>query len=259
VRAAFRETTPPSHLAEIVRAFWYQGPSSSVARRPVVPDGCLDVIVEVTSEREMSALIFGPTSALEVVTLEHGVTYAGVRFQPWVGAPLVGRKGAELVGRVEDASELVPSLYARLADADPDTLIDALAKVATDLANVLHWNGAQRLVRETYGLLEDPDSLASVVDIARALGVSERTLRRAFDAVTGSGPKTAMRIARLQRSLRLLSDGGRAADIATECGFADQAHLTNELRVLAGVTPALVFRRSAGVADICKTAAPAKA
>lgn len=160
------------------------------------------------------------------------------------GAPVVGRKGPELVGRVEDAAAILPSPRARVGVAEPEALFALLATVATDLANRLHCGGALRLVREAHALVAARPGSASVAVVARTLGVSPRTLRRAFEAVTGSGPKTALRIVRLQRALRLLRGGHRAADVALDCGFADQAHLTNELRTLAGVTPAQVSRRS---------------
>jgi AraC-like DNA-binding protein len=75
--------------------------------------------------------------------------------------------------------------------------------------------------------------------LARRLGLSERTLRRRCETAFGYGPKTLARILRFQRFLRLLrhSDKPRLAALAAASGFADQAHLTREVRDLSGLTP----------------------
>jgi AraC-like DNA-binding protein len=73
--------------------------------------------------------------------------------------------------------------------------------------------------------------------LADASGIGERQLRRRFAAAVGYGPKTFARIARFQRALALLRAGEPAAGAAYAAGYADQAHMTREMRALAGRTP----------------------
>ena len=75
--------------------------------------------------------------------------------------------------------------------------------------------------------------------LAGELALSERTLRRRFDAAFGYGPKKLDRILRFQRFLKLLrgARNGSTADLAIEAGYADQAHLGRESRRLAVTTP----------------------
>ena len=42
---------------------------------------------------------------------------------------------------------------------------------------------------------------------------------------------------RFQRALRRSVTGARLADVAYDCGFADQPHLNREFRALGGGTP----------------------
>ena len=66
-------------------------------------------------------------------------------------------------------------------------------------------------------------------------GWSERTLRRRCRSAFGYGPKTLERILRFQSFLRLLSSGRAPLSVlAIEAGYADQAHLTREVRRLSG-------------------------
>lgn len=91
-----------------------------------------------------------------------------------------------------------------------------------------------------------------VAGVAAALGVSSRHLHRRFCAAVGYGPKLFRRVLRLQRLLAAASGkveirplGALAADL----GYADQAHLCRDVRVLAGHAPRdLVGRRASTLA-----------
>jgi AraC-like DNA-binding protein len=80
---------------------------------------------------------------------------------------------------------------------------------------------------------------ANVNAVARDIGVSERHLRRVFREAIGVSPKTFTRLARFHRALRAAREDGRAswASIAAATGYYDQAHLIDEFRAIAGVTP----------------------
>ena len=75
--------------------------------------------------------------------------------------------------------------------------------------------------------------------LARSLDVSERPLHRDILDEAGVSPKLLARVLRFQRAVSLLRANAGAAlcDVALECGYADQAHLSREVRELAGVSP----------------------
>ena len=60
-------------------------------------------------------------------------------------------------------------------------------------------------------------------------------MRRRSLAAFGYGPKTLQRVLRFQRALGLARSGMALADVAQAAGYADQPHLANEVRVLAGM------------------------
>jgi AraC-like DNA-binding protein len=96
-------------------------------------------------------------------------------------------------------------------------------------------------------ITEPGTSLDAVADRA---GLSDRQLRRRFEAAIGYGPKTFQRIMRfrqwLDRAQALPHDQRRLVDLAAEAGYADQAHLTREVTRLAGHPPtALLAETSA--------------
>ena len=50
-------------------------------------------------------------------------------------------------------------------------------------------------------------------------------------------PKALSRIVRLQSALKLVRQGRALTDVALECGFYDQAHLTRDFREIAAMSP----------------------
>ncbi|MFC5994727.1 helix-turn-helix domain-containing protein [Pseudonocardia hispaniensis] len=67
------------------------------------------------------------------------------------------------------------------------------------------------------------------------LGWSVRSLHRRCLAAFGYGPAVLRRILHFRAALRLADAGVPAAEVAARCGYADQPHLSREVRALAGV------------------------
>ena len=88
----------------------------------------------------------------------------------------------------------------------------------------------QRIVGSRGGL---PVSL-----VADDIGWSRRHLGSQFRSEYGIGPKDAARIVRFDRARRLIPAGrGSLAEIASDCGYADQAHLNRDFRDFVGLSP----------------------
>ena len=94
-------------------------------------------------------------------------------------------------------------------------------------------------VEWAWSRLRSTGGLLPVGELARELGCSRRHLIGRFREQVGPAPKTAARLVRFQRTVRLLerNEGGRFAEIAQRCGYYDQAHMNREFRELAGTAP----------------------
>jgi AraC-like DNA-binding protein len=75
----------------------------------------------------------------------------------------------------------------------------------------------------------------SVGVFADRAGLSARHLQRRANTAFGYGAKTLHRVFRLQRAVGLAREGKPFARVAADAGYADQAHLSREVRALAGV------------------------
>ncbi|MGW3350379.1 helix-turn-helix domain-containing protein [Nonomuraea rubra] len=147
---------------------------------------------------------------------------------------LLGPQADLMVERLAGTS----SWRARLALAD--RLLCERIAAGPALGPELPWAWA-RLV-ESGGRL-------GVSSLAESLGWSHRHLVARFHDQVGLPPKTAARVIRFGRALRLLRAGTAPAEAAAECGFYDQAHMNREFRVLGDTTPGQIYPRPGGVAE----------
>jgi len=92
--------------------------------------------------------------------------------------------------------------------------------------------------------LEETDGRIRIGALADELRCSRKHLVTQFRAHVGVPPKTVARILRFDRLVGLLEREPHAgwADLAHRCGYYDQAHLSRDVRQLAGVAPGELAR-----------------
>lgn len=120
-------------------------------------------------------------------------------------------------------------------------------RVAVDPAAVLEaWAFERAASREVDPLgpqvLEMAATGTPVAVMADQLGLSARQLHRRCLPVFGYGPQRLARVLQLGRTLDEARTGTPLAQLAADCGYADQAHLSREVRALAGTTPTALLR-----------------
>ncbi|MFI0845481.1 DUF6597 domain-containing transcriptional factor [Mesorhizobium sp. IMUNJ 23232] len=242
----YSESAPQAALEAHFQCVWSNTVRPQGGLSAVVPDGCVD-ITWIDGE----LVVAGPDTEVAMSALKPGSTVIGARFRPgaaarWLGLPMSeivggrlalqhfwGAQASEIAGRIGDA----PSGAARMR-----TLRECLARLAPgveapppDMGFAFH-----ALRTESAG-----PGMAVILD---RLDVSPRTLRRRCQEAFGYGPKTLDRILRFQRFLNFARGSAepRLAGLAFAAGYADQAHLTREVRRLSGFSPAAILRQYRG-------------
>lgn len=98
--------------------------------------------------------------------------------------------------------------------------------------------GCCSCIRRCGRCFSGPGTRTRVEDMVRASGLSHRHCIAVFRQATGLAPNAWLRLQRFSHALALAGDPSLGwADIAAASGFADQAHLANTFRHMAGVTP----------------------
>jgi AraC-like DNA-binding protein len=247
----YRELAPPTGLLPVVACLWEHDVPPGHEQR-IIPDGCVDLVCLdgelVVVGADTGPVVAGPSAAPASRT-------SGIRLRPGAAGAVLGIPASEVRDQRVPLTEVWPDVGPALADAlsvaDPAGRLDLLARTVLQ-------RKAERdvLVAAAARRLGAPGSRIS--GVAADLGVSERHLhRRTVDAV-GYGPKMLGRVARLRRLIGLTTAAapfppGRTpassavaarpgtpsslAERAAAAGYASQAHMSDEVRRLTGLTP----------------------
>src|SRR4051812_25086699 len=236
---SYREFAPSAPLHALIACRWLRespqdDPSDSTL---ILPDGCVDLIW-----RDDRLLVAGLDSAARRSPVRPGAAVAGIRLRPGVAGAGFGMPASELLDVQVPLRELLGSDAAefseRLADASghdaEHLLLEGL--VAAAVAD----RSPDPLVLAATRRLGFPGS--RVDELAEALGISERQLRRRFHDSVGYGPKTLDRVLRFRRLVAqtgaVAAGESDLARVAADLGYADQAHMTRDCIRLSGLSPA---------------------
>ena len=153
-----------------------------------------------------------------------------------IGAPLSELENQTV--RLEDAfGARARQLQDELHDAlDWDTRFDVVERFLLERAQA----GPRPTPATAWALhrLWQTEGRERVDALAAQLGCSRRYLHARFREQVGLAPKTVARLIRFGAVRRRIERTPvRWADIAYECGYADQPHLNRDFRELAGTTP----------------------
>jgi AraC-like DNA-binding protein len=211
----------------------------------ILPDGCIDI---VWNGREL--FVAGPdTGPVLMRSAAAPAQHAGVRFRPGMAPALLGLPASELRDqRVAFAAIRGPSAARTLTErlALAPSVQHAAAELEGALVGGLAGQGDPLVTNAVRAIARVPS--LRVADLADQLGVTERTLHRRVLAAVGYGPKVLARVVRFRRFLAVARservDAIGLAGLAGVAGYADQAHLTRECQVLAGLTPRELVRRA---------------
>jgi AraC-like DNA-binding protein len=235
--SSYREWPEPD-LAQVVRCRWEQQVPSDAEglEQRVIPDGCADVIVFAGGP----AVIVGPTMEVALPRLDPGAHLRGLRLRTESVAAVLGCPGTELRDSMVPLDAVLEEPAAReMAEAiwekrPPGSLFRVELDPRVQHAVQCLWRSSEE----------------SVALVAEEVGVTQRHLRRLLLEHTGLGPRSIQRVGRLQRFLRLAEmewPTTRLGVLAALASYSDQAHLTREVRDLAGTTPTALLGDRLGI------------
>jgi AraC-like DNA-binding protein len=248
-RSVYREVAPPPALADVLACGWH-GHTGWARPLRVLPDGCADLVwdgdaLTVVVTVGAPLWLWVPASSSRV----------GVRLRCGAAAAVLGTPMPELPAGEVRLSELWGADARRAEEvlaetADPDGRREVLERLV-----------ARRSAAPDRRVLAAVHALgvtARGAEVAEAVGVSERALRRHLVHAVGAGPRQLHRVRRFQRFLRrldpLAARRTSLAGVAADLGYADQSHLGRECRRLSGSSPAALVR----VAEKFQTAPAAR-
>lgn len=238
-RPWYLEREAPSDLGDELACVWRAEVGGT---RTLIPDGCLDLLwID-----DGSLWLCGPETQAWTFRLPAGTEAVGVRFRPAVAPAVLGIDASELRDARVRLEQLDGDAPARRLSEQVGEEPSAAGRVAVLEAHVRGLRvDAQPVDPVAAGIAE---RLASPPGEGRPLvraladdaGLSPRQLHRRCTSAFGYGPVVLARILRLQRFLaevRRQGTAGGLATLAVSAGYADQPHLTREVKAITGATP----------------------
>ncbi len=249
VPVQYIEHPVPESLRAYVAGLWHLRDTEPTCQvQTIYPDGFCELIahfavppqcLEGREFRPQGRTLFA-AQRLGAVRLrrEHALDCFGVRLRPEASSLL----GAEVLRqsreRIVDLATIDAPLSRRLHAAALSFVAGDTAKLERLLRARCASHSIDESVVQAVACIRGSGGQMRIESVARAAGLSLRSLQGRFRREVGLTPKEFSRLMRLQATLRTLDSGdGTLTEMAVNHGFADQAHATRELRRVTGLAP----------------------
>jgi len=200
------------------------------------------VLIEDSASYELPmAAVVGPGKQATWLRFHGTIDQVNICFLPGAAGAFVGMPAPELAGRIAPPDEVWPRAFlqavADLQALPPRQRISKLADLL--LARLEPSRQPRAQVRQAVRLIQATRGRVTVRSLAAQVNLSISQLERSFTRQVGMGPK---QLARQTRVSALAAEAVTLASpdwavLATNYGYADQAHLVREFRELTGLTP----------------------
>jgi AraC-like DNA-binding protein len=250
---------PEGALAALVECLWYwEGAPGPHLQERLLPQAQAAMILNLRDEpiaiyedeggeRHYGTAVFsGARSNCFTIDCNQQERVVGVQFAPGGAFPFFRMPISEL----EDASFDMADLWGMeagwvrervLAAATPRAMLKELAARMEERLRLAGSKGDPLHPAVVYmaGELDICDVPGRVHAVTEKIGMSQRRVAQLFHEQVGVSPKTFHRVRRFQHTLTRLRGVRRVdwADLAVECGYYDQSHLSHDFRQIAGMTP----------------------
>lgn len=238
-----RNSIAPSRPAASAVAAFFVDETDRDSHRVALPRPEIQIVVRFgpSARNGLDVHAFGMQQTVRRKLIRRGQRAVTARLHLGASKAVLGVPASEVAGSILALEDL-------WGGAAVQRLLDQLIGVSDTIEAVAIMEGAiaERLALAQARDAEVPLALkaaeklvsANVGSVAVDLGVSERHLRRVFREAVGMSPKEFTRLARFRHALRIAREDSLSwAAIAAATGYYDQAHLIEEFRAIAGVTP----------------------
>ena len=222
---SYREHSPSALIAPLVKCFWtLRGLEAAPAPERILPDGSFELVFHfgdpfrAAGKVQPRSLLVGEIRRPTVVEPARRVDVFGVRFR--VG----GARGFFRMPMSELRDAILP--LEDVARVDLDGARRTQGRIG--LLERLFDGETSPVVQQAIALIRRSRGKARVRGIAQAVGVTDRTLERAFDDFVGMSPKVFSRLTRFRAHLEVPT---------LDAGYFDDSHLIRDFQEFSGTTP----------------------
>ena len=262
----YRSYKPVSPLREFIEDLWLSDDySPSHFKERIVPSGTIELVINLREdelriydagrpeqcERYSGALVSGPYSGFFVTDTAEENSIMGVHFKPGGGFPFTGIHPGELTDTHVD----LQSLWGRSIALELRERLCLAATVAErfrllEEALLVHLSGSHEhhyAIPAALAAFQPSPTCATVRQVARGIGLSQRRFIEVFKDEIGLTPKLFSRMQRFHEVLAVVERTATPdwARLALDCGYFDQSHLIRDFTEFTGFSPTDYLRQQA--------------
>ncbi|WP_181150847.1 helix-turn-helix transcriptional regulator [Paenibacillus sp. PCH8] len=231
---------PCEALRPFVKHYWrvtWDLTGLEVYLQHVVPNPCVNLVVE-----RNNTYFFGPSGRKFSYLVSGKGSAFGVKFKPGGFYPFLRVPVSSLYGQPMDVSSILDTTAGALEerllgqgyDADKISYIDQLLH-----AHLPTEDTQARLVSDIVQQIEQNREMLRVDDLSSYWNIHKRKLQRLFNQYVGIGPKTVIKLYRLQNAAELMDHGLHCdlVKLSQDLGYHDQSHFIRDFKSIIGNTP----------------------
>jgi AraC-like DNA-binding protein len=252
---AFRAHLPQPPLSRFIECLWAVSGLTSHKRERVLPNGVVEVIINLGSFHKVLARddyargqlykeswVAGIQNRHLVIESVRESELIGIRFRPGGAYALFGLPMSELADQVIELDLVQKQRFADLrerllAAGSTDgrfALVESMLLGALDFDHSGH-----PAVHYLASRLRAWDGAVRISALVEQVALSHKRLTQLFERDVGMTPKSLAQIYRFQAAIRRIApdDNPDWSSVAADCGYYDQSHMIHDFRRLSGLTP----------------------
>jgi AraC-like DNA-binding protein len=258
---------PRPELKDYVRFFWTLdvevGSSAPFVHR-ALPDNCLEMIFycrgafSITSPsggegNTFQSGVFGQAQQFRQFKTSNDFTLFGVYLYPHSFKTIFNLPADELTNQMVDIESLW-GIAGKILEERIILAANNVIRIALFSEFMLNHIRKKSIYDSAFPVtinrIVDNNTLLSIPTFASECNLSRRQFERKFAQYSGFTPKDFLRLVRFQRAVSESTIRNRSlAQIATDSGYYDQSHFTNEFRNFSGYTPGEFFTNCSAETD----------
>ena len=246
---------PGPPLSRYVECLWRAEGITSHKRERVLPNGVVEVIINLGSHHKVLARddysreqlhrdswVAGIQNRHLVIESLRETDLLGIRFRPGGAYALFGFPMRELADEVVELDLIRRQRFADLREQllAAGTTPERFRRLETLLLESLDFErSAHPAVLHLANRIRSWDGAVRISELVEQVALSHKRLMQLFQRDVGMTPKSLAQIYRFQSVLRRIAHASEPdwSGIAVDCGYYDQPHLAHEFRRLSGLTP----------------------
>ncbi|MET3767499.1 AraC-like DNA-binding protein [Marisediminicola sp. UYEF4] len=247
----YLERKPSGALDTIAERLWYLRAPSPQQFERILPLPFVHLIINLSdpytvrqldgasvAQRVEGAFIAGIQHTVLVNENPAVLRHVAIRLRP---SGLIALTGRSVGHDVVDAEPLIPGITAlRASILHASSAVDALDQLETQLRAWIRPGWSLHPALERALRMIDGDPNLRIAEVARAVGISGKSLIDLFTMHCGITPKRYSEVARLHRfvnSIPSLAPIPTWTELAAETGYYDQPHFIRTFTRFTGQTP----------------------